>query len=140
MRLRFGRYAGMTTEALVLRRPDYVVWMLREAPDGAVGRDFAGLIKCFDARLRGDACAACLAPPGQSDLVVVDPAEAETLVACGFSRVGEFWDAVAHVERSVMRSHRRVLRRLVRNLAITRGAPRRFTDGAAFAFLRNRAS
>ena len=136
MRLRFGRYAGMTTEALILRRPDYVVWMLREAPDGVVGCDFTSLIQRFDARVRGVADdAVCLAAPNQTDLVVSDAVKAERLAACGLSRIDGFWDAVAHVERTGARGHRQALRRLVRNLASARGMPRRFTDRAALAFL-----
>jgi hypothetical protein len=138
MRLRFGRYAGMTTEALVLRRPDYVVWMLREAPDGVVGRDLTNLVQRFDAKVVGGTAAACLAPPNQSDLVLADTARAETLPACGLVCIGGFWDAVAHVERTVVRGRRRALRRIVRNLAVARGMPRRFTDHAAIAFLQGR--
>jgi hypothetical protein len=136
MRLRFGRYAGMTTEVLVLRRPDYVVWMPREAPDGMVGREFTDLIQRFDIQVRGGADgAACLAAPNQTDLVVADAAEAERLAAGGLSPIGGFWDAVAHVERTGVRGRRQALRRLVRNLALARGMPRRFTDRAALAFL-----
>jgi hypothetical protein len=137
MRLRFGRYAGMTTEALVLRRPDYVVWMLREAPDGVVGRDFAGLIERFGATVRADADVAYLAPPNRSDLVLAHLGQAERWAECGLSRIDGFWDAVAHMERTVVRGRRHALRRLVRNLAIAHGMPRRFTDRAALAFLRN---
>ena len=136
MRLRFGRYAGMTTEAVILRRPDYVVWMLREAPDGVVGRDFTGLIQRFDAQIRCSTDAtACLVAPNQTNLVVADAAKAERLAACGLSRIDGFWDAVAHVERTGMSGRRQALRRLVRNLALARGMPRRFTDRAARAFL-----
>jgi hypothetical protein len=136
MRLRFGRYAGMTTESLILRRPDYVVWMLREAPDGVVGRDFTSLIQRFDAQIRGQANdAACLAAPNQTDLVVADAAKAERLGGCSLSRLDGFWGAVAHVERTSVGGRRRALRRLVRNLALARGMPRRFTDRAAHAFL-----
>jgi hypothetical protein len=135
MRLRFGRYAGMTTEALILRRPDYVVWMLREAPDGVVGRDFANLIQRFDTQIRsGPDGAACLAAPNQPDLVVANPAIEDALVTCGLTRINGFWDAVAHVERTVVHGRRAALRRLVRNVAIARGMARRFTDGAALAF------
>ena len=138
MRLRFGRYAGMTTEALVLRRPDYVVWMLREEPDGMVGREFADLIQRFDAQIRGAADgAACLAAPNQTDLVVSDTVEAECLAVCGLNRIDGFWDAVAHIERTGARGRRQALRRLVRNLALARGMPRRFTDRATLVFLRN---
>ena len=136
MRLRFGRYAGMTTEALILRRPDYAVWMLREAPYGVVGGDFTSLIQRFDAQVRGGADGTtCLAAPNQTDLVVADAVKAERLAACGLSRIGGFWDAVAHVERRSVRGRRQALRRLVRNLALARGMPRRFTDRAALAFL-----
>jgi hypothetical protein len=136
MWLRFGRYAGMTTEALVLRRPDYVVWMLREAPDGGVGRDFTGLIERFDAKVRdAEGRPSCVAAPNQHALVIADPGEMETLVRCGLSRVNGFWDAVGHVERTVVRGRRQALRRLVRNLAIVRGMRRRFTDRAALDFL-----
>ena len=135
MRLRFGRYAGMTTEALVLRRPDYVVWMLREAPDGVVGREFAHLIERYDARVCGRIDGGVrLAPPNQPCLVAADPTKAETLVACGLSRIDGFWDAVAHVDRTVVRRRRQALRRLVRNVAIAAGMPRRITDRVAFAF------
>ena len=135
MRLRFGRYAGMTTEALILRRPDYVVWMLREAPDGVVGRDFTSLIQRFDDQIRGAPDdTACLAAPSQTDLVVSDAMKAERLAACGLSRIDGFWDAVAHVERTGVRGRRKALRRLVRNLVLARGMPRRFTDRAAHAF------
>jgi hypothetical protein len=138
MRLRFGRYAGMTTEALVLRRPDYVVWMLREAPDGVVGRDFTSLIQRFDAQVRGGAdSAACLAAPNQTDVVISDAVKAERLAACSLSRIDGFWDAVAHVERTGVRGRRQALRRLVRNLALARGMPRRFTDRATLVFFRS---
>src|SRR5271168_163720 len=127
MRLRFGRYAGMTTEAVILRRPDYVVWMLREAPDGLVGRDFARLIERFDAMVQaGGGRPSCLAPPNQHDLVVTDQTEAVGLATCGLSRIDGFWDAVAHVDSNVVHGHRRALRRLVRNLALARGMPQRF--------------
>ncbi len=137
MRLRFGRYAGMTTEALVLRRPDYVVWMLREAPDGMVGREFNGLIQRFDAQVGGGTDGvACLAAPNQTDLVISDAVKTERLAARGLNRIGGFWDAVAHVECTGVRGRRQALRRLVRNLALARGMPRRFTDRAAHAFFR----
>lgn len=138
MRLRFGRYAGMTTEALILRRPDYVVWMLREAPDGVVGRDFTSLIQRFDARILGKADGvACLAAPNQTDLVVSNAAQAERLGGCSLSRIDGFWDAVAHVERTGVGGRRQALRRLIRNLALARGMPRRFTDRAALVFFRS---
>jgi hypothetical protein len=127
----------MTTEALVLRRPDYVVWMLREAPDGVVGRDFANLIQRFDTQiLNGADGAVCLAAPNQTGLAISDAAKLERLAAGGLSRIDGFWDAVAHVERTGVRGRRQALRRLVRNLALARGMPRRFTDRAALAFLR----
>lgn len=81
--------------------------------------------------------AACLAAPNLPDLVVAAPARAETLAACGLSRVDGFWDAVVHVERTVVRGRRQALRRLIRNLALARGMPRRFTGRAALAFFQN---
>ena len=53
----------------------------------------------------------------------------------GLSRIDGFWDAVTHVDRTVVRGRRQALRRLVRNLAIARGMPKRFNDRAAIAFI-----
>jgi hypothetical protein len=109
--------------------------MLREAPDGVVGRDFTNLIQRFDTQIRGGADdAVSLAAPNQTDLVVADAAKAERLGGCSLSAIDGFWGAVAHVERTTVGGRRQALRQLVRNLAVARGMPRRFTDRAALAF------
>ena len=56
MRLRFGRYAGLTTEVLLLRVPDYAAYAMARNPDGALGRAFATLSAAFDRRPIRDPC------------------------------------------------------------------------------------
>ncbi len=143
MRLRFGRYAGQTTETLVLRKPDYVVWMLREAPDGVAGRAFTTLIDRFDNAPVVGKCEACGAEavrafglPFQSSLVRLCPACTPTADNGGLVPIEGFWDAHAHVDATFVRGRRLGLRRVVRELARAKGASRRLTEAAALRFFK----
>ncbi len=125
----------------MLRRPDYAVWMLRDAPDGVVSRIFADLIGRFDLRPLERACDSCgapgrtvFAPPAQSALVCCCDACAPAAAAGGVVEVPNFAAALAHVETTFARRRREGFRRLVRDLARLKGAPARMTETAAAAF------
>lgn len=142
MRLRFGPYAGKSTEVLLLRAPDYAEWVLSHRPEGALGRAFTDLIAAFDARPLERACA-CGAPASQVRayrnstelLVMCEHCAAQPALADVTSEVTAYGGALAHVRQTCVRAHRKAQRRIIRRLAAAKGMPRRVTEQAAEAFL-----
>ncbi|CAN7620743.1 hypothetical protein LJR219_004786 [Phenylobacterium sp. LjRoot219] len=65
MRLRFGPYAGSSTEVLLLRAPDYAAWTMSHNPNGRLARAFAALAAAFDARAIRAPCT-CGAPAAEA--------------------------------------------------------------------------
>ncbi|MFC5342890.1 hypothetical protein ACETK8_20170 (plasmid) [Brevundimonas staleyi] len=125
----------------MLRRPDYVVWMLREAPDGVVGGAFLVLLDQFDAAPVQGGCEACgvlpamaFALPNQAVIVRLCTDCASTGDGGGLVRIDGFWGALAHIEATLVRGRRLGLRRIIRSLALAKGAPRRLTENAALRF------
>jgi len=142
VRLRYGPYAGRSTELLLLRAPDYAKWVLSHRPDGALGRDFSELMAAFDARPLQHACA-CGAPANQ---VRAYPNSTELLILCDHcagqpalgdvtSEVTDYAAALEHVRQTCVRAHRKAQRRIIRRLAAAKGLPPRITEAAAEAFL-----
>jgi hypothetical protein len=142
MQLRFGPYAGKSTEVLLLRAPDYADWVLSHRPDGALGRDFSHLIAAFDARPLEQACA-CGAPASRvrayansTDLLVLcEDCAAQPALGGVTSEVTAYAGALGHVRETCVRAHRKAQRRIIRRLASAKGLPRRITQASAEAFL-----
>lgn len=144
MRLQYGRYQGRTAEALLLRAPDYALWVLRHQPDGRLAHCFRDLIAAFDARPLQSACQACgaqavraAALPERTELYFFCDAcalypDAPPLGAAQDLRTLD--DLAAHVERTTRRRAVARLRSLVRRMAQAKGLPGRVTEPAAAAF------
>jgi len=145
MRLQYGRYQGRTAEALLLRAPDYALWVLRHQPDGRLAQHFRSLIAAFDARPLQRPCQACgvaatraAGLPERVELYFFCDAcalypDAAPLAAAQDLRT--FADLAAHVERTARRRAAARLRGLVRRMAQAKGLPGRITGRAAEAFL-----
>lgn len=142
MRLRFGAYAGKTTEVLLLRAPDYAAWAMTRRPESRLARAFGALSAAFDARPITVACR-CGATATQArayrnstDLILVCDRCAEQLPADSvLDDVTAYAGALDHVRRTCARNLRREQRRIVRRLGQAKGMPRRITEPAAEAFL-----
>lgn len=50
MRFKTGKHSGNLTEAVLLKEPDFAVYMPENYADGVTAKDFAQLRKKFDAR------------------------------------------------------------------------------------------
>lgn len=142
MRLRFGRYAGLTTEVLLLRVPDYAAYAMARNPDGALGRAFATLSAAFDGRPIRDPCRCgtlathARAYRSSTDLILLcDRCDRQLPDDAALDDVSAFADALDHVRRTCVRSLRREQRRIVRRLGLAKGMPRRVTEATAEAFL-----
>lgn len=142
MRLRFGAYAGKTTELLLLKAPDYAVWTMTRRPETAVARAFEHLSAAFDARPIMAACrcgAAAIqarAYRNSTDLILLCERCAHRLPPSPvLDDVTDYLAALEHVSRTCVRGHRRAQRRIVRRLGLAKGMPRRITEPAAEAFL-----
>lgn len=144
MRLQYGRYQGRTAEALLLRAPDYALWVLRHQPEGKLARCFHDLMTAFDARPIERQCQGCSAQatrasalPGRSELYffceacALYPAGAPLGAADNLRTIG---DLAQHVERTTRRRATVRLRAMVRRLAEAKGLPRRITEANAAAF------
>lgn len=144
MRLQYGRYQGRTAETLLLRTPDYALWVLRHQPEGRLAEYFQALVAAFDARPLQRACQACgaqatraAALPGRGELYFFCDAcalypDAAPLGAAQDLRT--LADLADHVERTARRRAAPRLRALVRRMAQAKGLPRRITEPAATAF------
>jgi hypothetical protein len=142
MRLRFGPYAGKSTEVLLLRAPDYADWVLNHRPDGPLGREFSELIAAFDARPLEQACACgalarrVRAYRNSTELLVLcESCAAHPALGDVTSEVTAYAGALEHVRETFVRARRKAQRRIIRRLAAAKGLPRRITEAAAEAFL-----
>jgi len=142
MRLRFGRYAGMTTEVLLLRAPDYVAWTLARRPRSALARTFAALADAFDARSIQASCSCgraarhARAYRASSELILLCEACAgRAPPGGGLDEVTGYRAALEHVRETCVRGHRREQQRLIRGLGRAKGMPKRITEAAAARFL-----
>jgi hypothetical protein len=142
MRLRFGAYAGKTTEVLLLRAPDYAAWTMAQRPKSALARTFSVLSTAFDARPITAACRCgelathARAYRNSTDLILLCDRCAEQLLPDPvLDDVSGYAAALDHVRRTCARGLRREQRRIVRRLGLAKGMPRRITEPAAEAFL-----
>ena len=144
MRLRYGRHKGRTTESLLLRAPDYALWMLSVNPASRVSRAFRSLIAVLDAKPFVGSCQRCGRPATRAaafaqssrlllfcDGCTLYPHDPPVGLSSHIRTVDE---AVAHVERHCRRRLRRETRAIVRNLARAKGLPPRVTEEVAEAF------
>ena len=142
MRLRFGAYAGKTTEVLLLRAPDFAAWAMTQRPGSPLARTFSALSSAFDARPITAACH-CGARASQArayrnstDLIVLCDRCAEQLPPDAvLDDVTGYTAALEHVRRTCARGLRREQRRIVRRLGLAKGMPRRVTEPTAQDFL-----
>lgn len=144
MRLQYGRHQGRTAETLLLRAPDYALWVLRHQPDGRLAQHFRNLLAAFDARPLKRVCQACgaqatraAALPERTELYFFCDAcalypDAPPLGAAQDLRT--LADLAAHVERTAQRRATARLRGLVRRMAQAKGLPNRITEPVAEAF------
>jgi hypothetical protein len=144
MRLQYGRYQGRTAETLLLRAPDYALWVLRHRPDGKLAQCFRELIAAFNARPLQSPCQACgaqatraAALPERSELYFFCDACALYPDAAPFGAAQDLRTLAQladHVERTARRRATARFRALVRGMAQAKGLPRRITESAAEAF------
>lgn len=144
MRLQYGRYQGRTAETLLLRAPDYALWVLRHQPDGRLAKHFRALIAALDARPLQTRCQAC---DGAATRAAAIPERPELYFFCdrcalypdaaplgAAQDLRTLADLAAHVERTARRRPTARLRSFVRRMAQAKGLPRRITEPAAEAF------
>lgn len=144
MRLQYGRYHGRTAETLLLRAPDYALWVMRNQPDGRLAQHFRALVAAFDARPLERACQACGEPATRAAAL---PERTELYFFCdrctlypepaplGSAQDLRTWDDLtAHVERTARRRPTARLRAFVRRMAQAKGAAARITETAAASF------
>lgn len=144
MRLRFGAHQGRTTEALLLRAPDYAEWVLGHSPGGAIAKDFGDLIDAFDSKELRVPCTVCARPARRlyayrDSAILIPRCESCTLYqdsgAESVARpISSFREALDHVSQTFSRAHRRGKRRIIRKLAAAKGCPARITEATAAAF------
>jgi hypothetical protein len=142
VRLRFGRYAGMTTEVLLLCAPDYADWVLAHRPGSVLANALLPLAAAFDARPYTQPCACgglaakALAYRNSAELILLCAGCAALLPRNRvLDQVDSYRAALDHVSRTCVRQVRRRQRRLVRVIGLAKGMPLRVTERAAAAFL-----
>lgn len=142
MRLRYGPYAGMTTESLLLRAPDYVSWTMVNRPGGSLAQAFASLAKAFDTRPIVEPCTCgaiathARAYINSTDLILLCDSCGDRLPPNEVLQdVTAFAAALEHVSQRCARGLRRQQRRMIRKLGLAKGMPSRITEHAAEAFL-----
>ena len=144
MRLRWGPYATLSAEQVVVIDPLYVLSILDRHADGGLAGVFQDLIGRFDARPFTCACARCLrvadgvcAYPGSVELIgfcVRCVAVSDRASPSPATRVASYEDALRHVATSFRRGHRHQMRRVAKRLLAARGGPSLVTESAMLTY------
>lgn len=148
MYLNFGKHRRKTTEVIVLKEPDYVLWMLRvEAPTAqlaAAQQSVRRLIERFDEKPIIEPCSGKCGKPATCCTVYhgsvtprwwcddCDPSES-TFTRRKLTIVRRYGDAVWHVGESC-NSRKQDLKLIIRELARAKGLPDRVGEEQAAAF------
>jgi hypothetical protein len=148
MIVKFGKHSGQTVEEIVLRDPDYIVWLLRqEAPRGqmeAICDEVRRLIRVFDCKPFAAGCSGCEATATRCSVYegpnlalqcwcdACDPYSAGA--GPGKLRViRTYTDAIRHVA-SQCRRGKREYEMVIRDLAQAKGLPERARANRIRAF------
>ena len=156
VRLTFGKMLGKTVEELLLKEPDYIVWMLRlENPQGKmveVVREAKRLIQIFDAKpfiypCVGQKCeklaAYCTVTRQAIQLVpwcdTCNPYFEQGESPGRLQKIRTYGDAVGHVDQWCGGT-KGFLKTLIRGLAEEKGLPKRITAAVAETFFATQSS
>jgi hypothetical protein len=143
MRFQSGKFAGKTTEEVLLKFPDWAAWNVRQYPDSKHSKVFKELWRTFDAKPFTAPCRSCgekatraSAYRGSPELMFwcddCDPRS--TGIESGKLRiVWTLGEVLEHVEITAD-GNRDWSRRIVRALAEAKGLPKRVGEKAALAF------
>jgi hypothetical protein len=149
MFMRFGKHIGKSLETVVLKEPDYVLWMLAQqdatGPLARAREEAVGLIQGFDRKpFRVPCCkSGCTRRATRCSVYrdnlgpawFCDECDPYSLGAAP-GRLGiirSYWDAVNHVDLYCA-GRRGDLKALIRSLALAKGLSARSTDRDALAF------
>ena len=142
MEFKTGKHAGMTTELVLLKKPDFAQWYLSKHPYAKHSKDFARLIKEFDAKpfiskcRCGETAVHATAYEGaESVMFWCDNCNPYSTGATSGSlqTVDAFGEALGPIDLTLGRS-RHAKRAIVRALARAKGLPKRVGELQASAF------
>ena len=138
-----GKYAGKTTEQILLNDPDYARWYMNELPESLAGRDFKRLMEIFDDKPFTERCVGC----GQNAIYASahrgNPSLRFWCATCNpyskgayqgtLSSVKTFRDALDHIDLTA-NGYKAWKKNICRALAEAKGLPRRVHKHAASEF------
>ena len=144
MRIKTGQFAGMTTEEVLLKWPDWAFWMMRRFPDSAIGKAFHDLIEELDAipfteqcKICGEAARRATAFRGVSRNLTFWCDECKSYESDALrgdvTVIETFEDALSHVNWQCD-GRRSELRAIIRALARGKGLPKRVGETQAVEF------
>ena len=140
MLFKTGKHAGMSTEEVLLKEPDFAQWYVSKYPDAKHAKDFKRLIRVFDAKplLKKCSCdkVAIYANASEGSASLMFRCDSCSLYsgARGLScTIDSFGQALGHIDLT-FGGTRGGKRTIVRELAEAKGLPRRVGKTQAEAF------
>jgi hypothetical protein len=144
MRIQSGKFEGKLIEVVFLKQPDYVQWMIYNAPGNALVQAFKKLIARYDSiQICEEKCHSCGSLATRASAYANTP---DLMFWCGkcnpynsgarsgtLTIVNSFHSAMSHVD-STAGGNRNDKREIIRNLAEAKGLPKKITEKAALEF------
>lgn len=147
MKLTFGKYKGMSVETIVLKHPDYAMWLLSKTDAGEplahIRKEVACLIRIFDSKPFVCRCYRChktatrfsLAHPSPSVYWWCDECSPRSMGCDGLLSVGyTYEEAMQYAGLALRKDH---TRGLIRDIAEAKGLPLRVGEKQATEFFTN---
>src|ERR1700732_1276073 len=134
MRFQTGRYAGKTTEEVLLKFPDWARWNVHEYPGAKHSKHFRELAKKFTSKPFVEPCEGCKGGVTRASAYRASPELRFWCDDCNPSQTGaeqaklttvrSMGDALRHIEETAD-GNRNWKRQIVRALAEAKGLPKR---------------
>jgi len=144
MDFKSGKHEGMTTEAVLLKEPDFAEWYWEHYPDAPHGRDFKRLAAWFDQKPLIKKCS-CKKPATRASGYRGSPSLMFWCATCdpysSGANAGKLVEittlegALNHINHTA-NANRSFKRMIVKELAQAKGLPRRVGKVQALAFFK----
>lgn len=147
MKLTFGKHKGKSVEIVVLKEPEYAMWILSkedaDEPLAHIRKEVQRLINVFDSKPFARKCYGCsrrtttrvsLAPPSPSAYWWCDECNPRSMGCDGLlSIVQTYQEAMQYAGLCLRKNH---TKGLIRDLAEAKGLPKRVGEKQAEEFFR----
>jgi hypothetical protein len=144
MKLRFGKHKGKSVETIVLKHPDYAMWLLSQTDAGEplayIRKEVARLICVFDSKPFICRCYGChkialrfsLAHPSPSAYWWCEQCSPRSMGCDGLLSIGRTYEEAMQYAKIALREDH--TRSLIRNIAEAKGLPKRVGEKQAMEF------